>query len=362
MDDGYFMKRALILARRAAGRTSPNPMVGAVIVRDRKIIAEGYHKKAGAPHAEVIAMKQAGGRARGSTLYVNLEPCCHIKKKTPPCTRAIIKAGIRRVVVAMTDPNPMVSGKGIQELRNAGIGVETGILEDEARRLNEAYIRFITVKRPFVILKLAQSLDGKIATSKGESKWITGEKARRLVHRLRNEMDAVMVGINTIIKDDPSLDCRLRGGRNPLRIILDSKLRIPCDARVLDHNDGRTIIVTTERANRDKMERIMDKGGQILIVNDRGGRVDIRDMMKRLGRMDIMSILIEGGSSIATSAISEGVVDKIMLFISPMIMGGTDSIPSIGGKSPPSLEDTVKVRELKVRKVGKDILLEGYLK
>jgi diaminohydroxyphosphoribosylaminopyrimidine deaminase/5-amino-6-(5-phosphoribosylamino)uracil reductase len=362
MDDRAFIKKSLSLARRAAGRTSPNPLVGAVIVKDGMILAEGYHRKAGTPHAEVIAIKRAGKKIRGSTLYVNLEPCCHKAKRTPPCTKEIIEAGIKRVVIAMVDPNPMVSGKGIDELRSSGISIDTGIMEDEAKRLNEAYIKFITTKRPFVILKLAQSLDGRIATSKGESRWITGEKARRLVHRLRNEVDAVMVGINTVIKDNPSLDCRLRSGRNPLRIILDSRLSIPTNSRVLRHKDKKTIVVTTENADNKRIKSIIETGNRVIIVKAKNNMVDMEGLMDELGSLDIMSVMIEGGSSISASAISEGIVDKVMFFVSPMIIGGIDSVSSIGGISPILLEEAVRVRNLRIRTVGKDILLEGYLK
>ena len=229
------MQRALELAAKAKGKTSPNPMVGAVIVKGYRIISEGYHKKAGTPHAEIVALKKAGHKAKGATLFVTLEPCCHTDKKTPPCTKAIIEAGIKKVIVAAKDPNPKVSGKGIRELRKAGIETEIGILRSEAQLLNEVFTKFITKKTPFVVLKIAQSLDGKIATAKGESKWITGKSARKHVHQLRSDLDAVLIGIETLKKDDPSLDCRIRGGRNPYRIILDSNLSIPLKSKVLGY-------------------------------------------------------------------------------------------------------------------------------
>lgn len=362
MDDRYFMKRALGLALKAKGRTSPNPMVGAVIVRNGMIMAEGFHKMAGTPHAEAIAIEKAGKKARGSTLYVNLEPCCHTEKKTPPCTRAIIEAGLKRIVVAMIDPNPMVSGRGLDELRAAGIKVDIGVMEDSARKLNEAYIKFITQRKPFVILKIAQSLDGKIATSSGESRWITGERARRFVHRMRDEVDAVLVGIGTIKKDNPSLDCRIKGGRNPYRIIVDSRLNIPLNSKVLRHKDQRTIIATTAKASREKIRVIEDSGNRVLIIKEKDGRVDIANLIKELGRFEIISLMIEGGSSISASAISEGIVDKILFFIAPMIIGGVDAVPSVGGKSPHLPEDAVKIKHLQARWFGEDILLEGYLK
>jgi len=360
MDDTRFMKRALTLAARARGRTSPNPMVGAVIVKGGRIIAEGYHRRAGTPHAEAIAIEGAGRRARGSTLYVNLEPCCHTEKRTPPCTGKIIRAGIKRVVVAMVDSNPMVSGRGISELRSSGISVDVGVMEEKAMELNEAYIKYITTKRPFVILKLGQSMDGKIATAQGESKWITGERARQAVHRLRDEVDAVMVGIGTILKDNPSLDCRINGGRNPYRIVLDSRLRIPLNSKVLGHGDRKTIVVTTKGA-WGKISKIEATGSRVIIVSEKGGRVDMGGLMDELGRMGIMSVMIEGGSSIAASALSEGIVDKVMFFIAPVIIGGIDAIPSVGGRSPLSLKDSIRIKRIRIKRVGEDILFEGYI-
>ena len=358
MNDKY-MKRALELAAKGKGRTSPNPMVGAVIVKSGRIIAEGYHRKAGTPHAEVVALKKAGAKAKGATLYVNLEPCCHTDKKTPPCTKEIIRSGINKVVIAMKDPNPKVSGKGIRELRKAGIIVETGIMKLEAQELNKAFIKFITQKEPFVILKIAQSLDGKIATAKGESKWITGEKARNLVHELRNEVDAVLVGINTVKKDNPSLDCKIKGGRNPYRIIMDSRLNISLDSKVLKYKDKKTIIAATPSASSRNKSLIEKQGNKVLIVKEASGRVSLKALMKALGKLDISSVMIEGGSSINASALSSRIVDKIMVFIAPMIIGGSDSIPSIGGKSPAQLGKTIKLRNLRINRVGQDILIQG---
>src|SRR4030066_1792998 len=242
MSNKTFMQKALSLAAKGKNRTSPNPMVGAVIVKGDKIIAADYHRKAGTPHAEILALKKAGSKARGAALYINLEPCCHTEKKTPPCTKSIIRSGIQKVVVALLDPNPKVSGRGIKKLQAAGIKTDVGIMKSKAEKLNEAFIKFITKKEPFVILKIAQSIDGKIATAKGESRWITGKEAREYVHKLRNEVDAVLVGIGTVRKDNPSLDCRIKGGRNPYRIIVDSNLCISLNAKVLKHNDNKTII------------------------------------------------------------------------------------------------------------------------
>ncbi len=360
MSDTVFMQKALELAARGRGRTSPNPMVGAVIVKRGKIIAEGYHRKAGTPHAEIVALKKAGPQAKGAVLYVNLEPCCHTEKKTPPCTRAIIKSGIKKVVAAMADPNPRVRGRGLKELRAAGIYTENAVMESEARKLNEVFIKYITRKEPFVFLKIAQTLDGKTATATGDSKWITGRKARRHVHKLRDEVDALLVGIGTVEKDNPSLDCRIKGGSNPYRVIVDSSLRIPLTAKVLAHKDGRTIIAATGRASQKKIDILLSRGVRVIVTVDSEGRVDLKSLMKELGRMDITSVMIEGGSSINASALSSGIVDKVLVFMAPRILGGVDSIPSIGGKSPLLIEHAVKLRKTNITTFGDDILLEAY--
>ncbi len=361
MSDNVYMQIALELAARGKGRTSPNPMVGAVIVKGGKIIAEGYHKKAGTPHAEIIALKKAGSQAKGAVLYVTLEPCCHTDKKTPPCTSAIIHSGISEVIAAMTDPNPKVSGKGMRELRKAGIKTRTGALKSEAGKLNEAFIKHITQREPFAVLKIAQSLDGKIATSKGESKWITGAKARERVHKLRNELDAIMVGIGTIIADNPSLDCRVKNGKNPYRIIIDSSLRISLNAKVLNYDDNKTIIATTEKASRSKITRVTNLGATVLVINSKQGRVDLKRVMKELSKLDIMSVLIEGGSSISAAALSSKVVDKVMFFVAPKIIGGTDSFSSVGGESPSLLKNALQLRDLHAEQFGEDILMEAYI-
>jgi diaminohydroxyphosphoribosylaminopyrimidine deaminase/5-amino-6-(5-phosphoribosylamino)uracil reductase len=360
-DDKTFTQRALTLAAKGRGRTSPNPMVGAVIVKDNKIIAAGYHKKAGTSHAEVLALGKAGAKAGGATLYVNLEPCCHTEKKTPPCTKAIIKAGIKKVVTAMIDPNSKVSGRGIRELQNAGIETSVGIMHTEAKKLNEAFIKFITKKEPFVILKIAQSLDGKIATAKGESKWITGEDARKYVHKLRNEVDAVLVGAGTVKKDNPSLTCRIKGGRNPFRVIVDSSLSIPLNAKVLKHKDGKTIIAATEKAPLRKINYLRNRGHKVLIISGRAGKINLKSLMKKLATLDILSVMIEGGSRINASAVSSGIVDKIMMFTAYKIIGGTDAVPSFGGKSPSVLSAAKTLRNTSIKTIGNDILIEGYV-
>jgi diaminohydroxyphosphoribosylaminopyrimidine deaminase/5-amino-6-(5-phosphoribosylamino)uracil reductase len=356
----FFMQKALELAARGKGRTNPNPMVGAVIVKGDKIIAEGFHKKAGTSHAEVLALKKAGAKAHGATLYINLEPCCHTDKKTPPCTKAIIQSGIIKVVAAMIDPNPKVSGKGLRELRRSGVQTEIGTLDKEASKLNESFIKFITIKEPFVILKIAQSLDGKIATARGESKWITSAVSRNYVHELRNQVDAVLVGIDTVTTDNPLLTCRIRGGRNPYRIIVDSRLRVPLNAKVLKHKDGKTIIATTRKAGKKKIGPLKKRGVQVLIVKEKSGKVDLKDLMKTLGKLGITSVMIEGGSSINASALTSGIVDKIMLFIAPKVIGGKDAVPSVGGTSPVSLSKVNKIKNLEIKSIGEDMLIEGY--
>lgn len=357
-----YIKKALTLAAKGIGRTSPNPAVGAVIVKNNRIIAADYHKKAGEPHAEALALAKAGINARGATLYINLEPCCHTDKKTPPCTSSIINAGIKKVVVSMLDPNPKVSGKGIKALNHAGIETEVGVMEREASKLNESFIKFITTKKPFILLKIAQSMDGKIADAKGESKWITGEKARKYVHKLRNELDAVLVGIGTVIKDDPSLDCRLTKGRNPYRVIVDSTLKISLKSKVLQYSDGKTIIAATSSANKKKVAAINKTGHQVLLAKSRNKVVDLEDLVMKLGRMGISSIMIEGGSHIAASALAAGIVDKIAFFTAPKIIGGSCAVTSVEGGAPASLINAIKIRAIKTRKFGDDLFIEGYVK
>jgi diaminohydroxyphosphoribosylaminopyrimidine deaminase/5-amino-6-(5-phosphoribosylamino)uracil reductase len=361
--DEKYMRMALRLAEKAKGRTSPNPMVGAVVVKDGKIISRGWHWKAGEPHAEAIALKKAGGAARGATLYVTLEPCSHTGKRTPPCSPLVIQSGITRVVVAMTDPNPKVSRGGVKALSAAGIDVITGVLEAEARKLNEAYIKHIATGMPFVTLKIAQTLDGKIATSSGESKWITGEKAREEAHRLRDVNDAILVGINTVLKDNPSLTARISGGRDPIRVIIDSTLRIPLNAKVLTQKSAaKTIVATLASAPKGKMTKLQKAGVEVLTVKSVQGRVDLRDLMKKLGKMDITSVLIEGGAEINFSALKAGIVDKAVLFIAPVLMTGKDALCSIGGISPVKLSQALRLRDVTSHFVGQDLMVEGYLK
>jgi diaminohydroxyphosphoribosylaminopyrimidine deaminase/5-amino-6-(5-phosphoribosylamino)uracil reductase len=360
--DEKYMRMALRLAAKAQGRTSPNPMVGAVVVKDGRVIAAGYHKRAGEPHAEAVALRKADRAAKGATLYVTLEPCSHTNKRTPPCSPLVIASGVKRVVVAMIDPNPRVSGGGVQAIRKAGIEVVTGVLESEARQLNEAFIKHVTKKVPFVTLKIAQTLDGKIATASGESKWITGEKARAEGRGYRDTHDAILVGINTVLQDDPSLTTRLPGGRDPLRVIVDGKLRMPPGANVLTQDSpARTVIAALPGAPKKKRNMLETAGAEVLTVKSDHGRVDLRDLMKKLGKMNIMSVLIEGGAEINASALRAGIVDKVVLFIAPMVMTGRDSLCSIGGTSPRRLSGAIRLRGAETRVVGQDLVIEGYI-
>ncbi len=360
--DLFFMKRALSLAAKAKGATSPNPMVGAVIVKDGRIIAEDYHKKAGEPHAEALAISKAGKRAKGSTLYVTLEPCCHTDKRTPPCTKAIINSGIKRVFISMKDPNPKVFGKGIEELKNHGIEVYSGILEEKAKKLNEAYIKFITTKTPFVILKTAMTLDGKIATPEGQSKWITGERARKIVHEMRGSVDAILTAIGTVKADNPELTARIKGvKKQPIRIVIDPDLEIPIDYKILN-TPPETIIVTRKHnieTKNQKKDILVTKG--VKMIEYDGDRVDLRWLMKILGENSIISVMIEGGSSLNAYALQDKIVDKIVFFIAPKIIGGKNSISAVGGDIFCRLENAYRVKDIKIKRLGDDLMIEGYI-
>lgn len=363
-----FMQRALMLAAKANGMTSPNPMVGAVIVKNNKIVSEGFHKKPGTPHAEAIAIDAAGEKAKNASLYVTLEPCCHFDKRTPPCTKAIINAQIKKVFIAMKDPNPKVSGMGVAELERHGIEVVVGILEEKAKRLNESYIKYITTGKPFVILKTAMTLDGKIATHKGDSKWITGEKARTIVHKMRNNVDAVMTAVGTVKADNPQLTVRLyknRDIKNPIRVVIDPNLETPVDFKIFDI-PPETILVTKKISSQKfaqliskKRQMLSEKGVQILEYE--GSKVDLGWLMKMLGRKGISSLMIEGGSSFGASCLNAGIVDKIVFFVAPKILGGKDSIPAVGGDNLRGLNDAFKIDSMKISRLGSDVMIEGYI-
>lgn len=355
------MKRALRLAEKGRGRTSPNPMVGAILIKEGKVVGEGYHVKAGESHAEIIALHEAGVEARGATLYVNLEPCAHYGK-TPPCAPQVIESGVGRVVVGMKDPNPLVNGRGLDILRKAGLEVQVGILERESCKLNEAYCKYILKKEPFVILKVAATLDGKMATREGESKWISGESSRRLVHRWRDQVDGVLVGIGTILRDNPMLTARIKGGRDPFRIILDSQLRIPEDAKVIGNTPSKLIVVTSEFAQRDKRERLEQKGVQVIVLDSEGERINLKTCLSKLGEIGMMSLLVEGGSQVNGSFLDKKLVDKFLFILSPKLMGDPQAPGIFGGEGVSKLQDSIILREVKIRRIGGDILIEGYPK
>ncbi len=359
----YYMERAIELAKNGWGRTNPNPLVGAVIVKDDRIIAEGFHEAIGCDHAEVSAFKNAVEDVAGSTLYVNLEPCSHYGR-TPPCAKAIIEKKIKKVVIAMIDPNPKVSGKGVQMLKDAGIEVEIGVLEDEARKLNEIFINYVTKKKPFVILKTAMTLDGKIASPTGDSKWITSEESRAYVHVMRDRVSAIMVGINTVIKDNPMLTTRLdqKVGSDPIRIIVDSKGLIPMDSKVLSKDSkAGVILATTSRIHEDKEKQLIDNGVTVIKAEGENGLVDLRKLMQELYKLEIDSVLLEGGGTLNASALELGIVDKAMFFIAPKIIGGKDAITPVEGKGIQSMSEALKLKNVSLSKFGEDILVEGYL-
>ncbi len=357
-----YMRRALTLAKRGEGYVSPNPMVGAVVVKDGKVIGEGWHSEFGGPHAEVDAIGRAGDLARGAELYVNLEPCSH-QGKTPPCTSLIIRSEIKKVYIGMQDPNPLVNGKGTEILRQHGIEVETGILEPECRMLNEVFVKYITTQKPFVLFKYAMTLDGKIATVQNASRWITGEESRKIVHQLRHGMGSVMVGADTVIYDDPMLNVRLKGksSRQPLKIIADSALRIPLSSKVLAMEPQLCLIATTGRADKNKVTEVRRLGAEVLICPEKDGRVDLEFLFQNLGRMDIPAVLLEGGSTLAFSALKQGLVDKVTAFIAPKILGGAKAPTAVGGNGIAAMEDALCLRGMNVKRVGDDLMVTGYL-
>ena len=367
--DHLYMKRALSLAARGKGKTSPNPMVGAVIVNHGRVVGEAYHQQAGKPHAEILALHQAGPRARGGVLYVTLEPCCHSHKRTPPCVPLLLQSGLKRICVAMPDPNPQVRGRGVQMLKRAGLEVVVGVMEEDAQQLNEAYQHWITTGRPFVILKGAMTLDGKIATKTGQSKWITGEQARRDVHRVRSQSDAVMVGVGTVIADNPELSARgsknafkQRTGRQPLRVVLDSHLRIPIKANVLTWiHEQPTIVCTTAQASPQKIQTLKDRGIQVWVLPQKNGMVSLKAVLGKLGKAGMSSVLLEGGGTLNASALHGGLVNQVRLYIAPLLMGGQDAKGLIGGVSPKMLEQSWRLVNPKLKKIGQDWLVTANI-
>lgn len=352
--DERFMRLALRLATRAYGRTRPNPLVGAVVVRSGRIVGRGFHRKAGQPHAEVLALRQAGRSAKGATLYVSLEPCAHTGR-TPPCSEAIKTAGVRRVVAAMIDPNPKTSGRGLRWLKAHGIRTEVGVLEDQARALNEIFITWMMKKRPFVTVKAAQSLDGKIATRTGESRWISGPEARIWAKRLRSRVDAVLVGAGTVLKDDPLLTA---GSTSPLRIVLDSSLKTPPSARLFTR-PGPVLIACTSAGSRERERKLREAGAEVHRFPPQKGRVPLSALLRYLARREISHLLIEGGGETISSALAARAVDRIYCVVAPLVIGGTEAPTAVEGKGIASLARAVRLEKLSVSRLGPDLLIQA---
>lgn len=360
-NDEEYIKRTFLLARKGVGHVNPNPLVGAVIVKNNVIIGEGYHHQYGGDHAEVVAIKNTSESVEGATVYVNLEPCSHYGK-TPPCAELLVQERVARVVIATKDPNPLVAGRGVKILQDAGIDVVTGVLEDEARELNRVFIKYITSQKPFVVMKSAMTLDGKIATRVGDSKWVSGEKSREIVHQMRNEYTAIMVGINTVIADDPALTTRLKKpGRNPIRIVVDSSLRIPMDVKLVKDRKAPTIIVHGDKAAKEKIAILRKAGVETLEASDANGKVDISLMMKLLGKKGIDGILLEGGGTLNFSAIQQKVVDEVFMFIAPKIIGGELSKSPVAGKGVDLMREAYKIDVMRVMQVEQDLLIRGKI-
>lgn len=361
MNDEQYMKKAIDLAKKGCGWVNPNPMVGSIIVKDGEIIGSGYHEKYGELHAERNAILSCEKSLIGATLYVTLEPCSHYGK-TPPCTEAIIESGIKKVVIGMEDPNPLVEGKGIAVLKEHGIEVITGILEKECRDLNEVFLHYIVTRTPFVVMKYAMTLDGKIATHSGKSKWITGEAARQNVHQSRQTYSGIMVGINTVMVDDPMLTCRLPGGKNPVRIICDTNLRTPMTSKIVKTaGDVPTYIATCSR-DQKKTEALRQAGCFVLETEKKNDQIDLKALMIRLGQENIDSILLEGGSTLNYSALSEGIVNKLQVYIAPKIFGGLGAKTPVGGIGIEDPENAFKFTNKKITMFEEDILLEYDVK
>lgn len=359
--DEFYMKRALELAVKGIGMVNPNPMVGAVIVKDNKVIGEGFHEKYGHAHAERNAVKNAVEDIEGATIYVTLEPCAHYGK-TPPCVDLLIEKKVRKVVIGMLDPNPLVVGKSIKKLKENNIEVKVGVKEKECRKLNEVFIKYITTKKPFVIMKAGISIDGKIATSSGESKWITSERSRLHSHELRNRMSGIMVGINTVLSDDPSLTYRgEHKGKDPIRIIIDSTLKVPFESKVIKYNNNNTIVACVENTDLIKKEKLEKMGVKIIETKSKKGKVDLQEVVEKLGKEKIDSILLEGGGTLNFSALKEGIVDKVRFYIAPKIIGGENSKNSVSGQGFYNLDDCVNLKDMSYEQMGNEIVVEGYI-
>ena len=356
------MQLALEAAERARGRTSPNPIVGSVIVKHGILIASGYHKKAGDAHAEIMALKQAKERAQGADVYVTLEPCAH-HGRTGPCAAALIEAGVKRVFVGIRDLNPLVQGRGIRALRQAGIEVFVGVLASECRRQNEAFFHYIQHKRPFVIVKSAQSLDGKIATYQGDARWITSEASRRYGHRLRNECDVIVVGVGTVLTDNPTLNCRLPRGRDPVRLVVDSEARTPVNAnivRIAKTSLAKTLIAVTNKAPQARCRALSKAGAELIVCPSLEGRVDLPYLLDELGRREFLSLLVEGGPTLTGALFDAHLVNKVLSFVAPRILGNQQALSAVGGTGAGQLSESIFLHSFSIEPIGPDFLITGY--
>lgn len=357
--DEKYMRLAMQLAGNAIGRTSPNPLVGAVIVKDNRVVGCGWHRKAGTPHAEVHALNQAGELAQGADVYVTLEPCAHYGK-TPPCAKALVEAKVKNVYGGLLDVNPKVAGKGFKILEDAGIHVEYGFLQDELRKQNEVFFKWIEHKKPFIILKAAMTLDGKIATATGQSKWITNETSRAYGYKLRDIYDGIMVGINTVIEDNPMLTARVDGGKNPIRIVVDSSLKIDINTNVVQDKSAKTIVATTDKADKDKILKLQAQDVDVIVVDkDENDKVDIEKLLDILGQQNICSILVEGGATLSGSFVAKKLVDKVYFFIAPKIVGGKEAKTPVAGTGILNLQEALALKDIQIEKLEEDILIIG---
>ena len=355
------MRLAMKLALKAKGKTSPNPIVGALVVKNNKILGKGYHEKTGLAHAEVIALDEAGKKSKGARLYVTLEPCVHFGR-TPPCVDRIIKSGIKEVIIGMIDPNPLNIGRGIKILKQHKIKVKVGFMEDELKKINEEFIKYITKRIPFITVKVAQSLDGRIATKTGDSKWITSDKSRDFAHRIRQNYDAIMVGVNTILRDNPRLNAWF-SKRHPIKIIVDSQLSTPEDANIFSRSDRVIIVTLPSRPGQETENRkILSQKAKILEVKEKAGQINLKDMMKKLAQLEITNILVEGGGTLIGSLFDEGLIDKILFFVSPKIIGGKEAISSVMGRGVSRIDSAIRLKDVKLRRIGEDFLIEAYIK
>ena len=359
--DVKYMSLALELAEKGRGKVEPNPMVGAVVVKNGLVAGKGCHQAFGGPHAEVFALSEGKEDCAGATLYVSMEPCAHYGK-TAPCVDAIIKAGIKEVVIAIIDPNPITSGKGMRKLREAGIGVKLGVMESQAAKLNAPFLKLMQKGLPYVIVKWAMSLDGKIATHTGDSRWISSEESREYVHKIRGQVDGIMVGINTVQRDDPQLTCRIKGGRNPRRIIVDSNAVLPLNSRLINTiQESELFVAVGNIAPQGRIEKLRQLGCKIIPTRNVNGLVDMRTLFQQLGKMNLTNVLVEGGRRVITSIIEEHLADKIMVFIAPIIIGGEGALSPVMGKGITHISESVKLTDITMKRFANDVVIEGIL-